>query len=119
MLRWLGSIVAVARDEVRFEMRVPDELENGSYANFLTVWHSPHEFTLDFAVTGQGQPDPTEQADVVVPANVVARIKLPLTVAEAVLATLAENVTRYESAAGDPIQKPGDNQPTFPPEDLR
>ena len=33
-----------------FNLQVPPELEGGVYANFLGVWHTGYEFTLDFAV---------------------------------------------------------------------
>jgi hypothetical protein len=32
------------------ELQVPEDLEGGTYSNFLAVWHTPYEFTLDFAV---------------------------------------------------------------------
>jgi Protein of unknown function (DUF3467) len=103
--------------DVSFQIQVPNELEPGTYANFLSVWHGPHDFTLDFGVTGQGQQvDPNEQK-VIVPVRVVARVKIPLTLAEDVLRAMAENVGRFEEAAGR-IRKPGDDRPSFPPEDL-
>jgi hypothetical protein len=93
----------------RFEVQLPPELETGQYANFLAVWHSPHDFTLDYAVTGQA----TQDADgaVTVPCRVVARIKIPLTVVEAMLQALATNVSLFEQAAGR-IHRPGED---FPP----
>ena len=33
-----------------FALQVPDALEGGVYSNLVTVWHTPYEFTLDFAV---------------------------------------------------------------------
>jgi hypothetical protein len=77
----------------RLELRVPEELESGAYANLLSVWHTHHEFTLDFATTL-----PSEGA--VQPARVVARIKLPPTVMFAVLRTLNENLTMFEQSYG-------------------
>ena len=94
--------------EAVFEIQVPSEQEVGEYANFLAVWHSPHDFTLDFAVTGQAE----ESGDgkVKVPCRVVARVKIPPTVAEDMLQALATNVSNYEAKAG-PIRKPGINLP--------
>lgn len=97
-----------ASPEPIFEMQVPGDLEVGFYANFLAVWHSPHDFTMDFAVTGQ--PQLTGDGQVTVPCRVIARIKIPPTVAEDMLQALATNVTRYEEMAG-PIRKPGENLP--------
>jgi Protein of unknown function (DUF3467) len=105
---------------LNFEIEVPDELEVGTYANFLSVWHSPHDFTLDFAVTGQGQQvsGPGGHPQIDVPCRIVARIKLPLTVVEDVLRALATNVGNFEEQAGR-IRKPGDDRPSFPPEGLQ
>lgn len=94
--------------EAVFELQVPSEHEVGAYANFLAVWHSPHDFTLDFAVTGQAEPGDDNR--VKVPCRVVARIKIPPTVAEDMLQALATNVSNYEAKAG-PIRKPGENLP--------
>lgn len=90
-----------------FEIQVPLEIEAGSYANMLSVWHSPFEFTLDFSVT---LPPTLEDADtdeptVNVPCRVVSRVKLPPTVMFDVLRALNENMTRFESTYGM-IQRP-------------
>jgi hypothetical protein len=86
-------------DVQRLELRVPEDHEPGVYANLLSVWHTHHEFTLDFATTL-----PTEGA--VQPARVVARVKLPPTVMFAVLRTLNENLTMFEQAYGT-VSGPG------------
>jgi hypothetical protein len=40
---------------------VPPETEGGIYANFLATWHTPYEFTLDFAATQRPEvPDDVE-----------------------------------------------------------
>lgn len=86
-----------------FEIRVPPELEAGAYSNFLSVWHSPTEFTLDFAVT-----QPAELVDandpnssVRVPCRVVARVKIPPRLIFSILQSLNENMTKYEAAFGE------------------
>ena len=92
--------------QIQFDIHVPDGAENGVYSNFLSVWHAEHDFTLDFCVTDQPRPD--ADANVRVVCRVVARVKIPLTVAEDMLRALAENVTRYEEVAGR-IRKPGED----------
>lgn len=90
-----------------FQMVVAEELEGGVYANFLGVWHSPYEFTLDWCVT---QPPQTrEEGTVVMPARVVSRVKIPVTLIFDVLRALNENMTRYEQAFGE-IRRPGGAQ---------
>jgi hypothetical protein len=95
-----------------FEIEVPPELETGGYANFLSVWHSPFEFTLDFAITQQARPtDPDDAAaGVTVPVRVVSRLKIPPTVIFDVLRALNENMTRYEGSYGA-IRRPGEPPP--------
>ena len=92
--------------QVHFDIQVPEGTETGVYANFLSVWHAEHDFTLDFCVTDQ--PRPEADGTVRVVCRVVARVKIPLTVAEDMLRALAENVTRYEEVAGR-IRKPGED----------
>ena len=86
-----------------FEIQVPPELEAGSYSNFLMVWHTPHEFTLDFAVMQPTQPN---QSGVKVPCRVVSRLRVPPTVMLEVLHAMNENLARYQSMFGE-IQRPG------------
>jgi hypothetical protein len=83
---------------LHFEFNVPDPLAAGTYANFLGVWHTAHEFTLDFAVTqppGAAQ-TPDGQTVTRVPCQVVARVKVPPTVLFDFLRTLNENLDQWE-----------------------
>jgi Protein of unknown function (DUF3467) len=83
---------------------VPSELETGSYANMLGVWHSPHEFTLDFAVTMPIVPvDPGEPQTV--PCEVVARLKVAPSLVFDLLQALNANMAEYEQAYGE-IHRP-------------
>jgi hypothetical protein len=86
-----------------FQVQVPEDLESGVYANFLGVWHTPYEFTLDFAAT-----QPAQQSDtgVTVPCKVVARIKVPVGVIFDVIRALNDNMTKYEETFGE-IRRPG------------
>jgi len=103
----------------RFEVRVPEEHEAGVYANFLNVWHTAHEFTLDFAATlpAEGAEDDAGGQFVRVPARVSARIKLPPTLLFEVIRALNDNMTRYEQVFG-PIARPDQGGPVFPPDGL-
>ena len=62
---------------VNFNVQVPPDLEGGTYANFLGVWHTGHEFTLDFAVTQPADVPEDESEPVTIPSRVVARVKIP------------------------------------------
>lgn len=97
---------------VHFDIQVPEGAQSGVYANFLSVWHADHDFTLDFCVTDQ--PRAADDGTVSVTCRVAARVKIPLTVAEDMLRALADNVSRYEEVAGR-IRKPGENLDRPPP----
>jgi Protein of unknown function (DUF3467) len=95
-----------------FQLAVPPELEGGVYSNFLGVWHTAYEFTLDFCSTQPAQPvDPEDpNSPAVVPCRVVARVKIPPTLVFNVLQALNENMTNYEATYG-PIQRPEEREP--------
>ena len=99
---------------VGYEWRIPDDEQGGRFANVVGVWHSAHEFTLDFAATQQPE---QREGGVVVPARVTTRVKLPVSVLFDLIRALNENMTKYEQVYG-PIVRPGDSRPTFPPDDL-
>ena len=101
-----GGGVSHQPPQIQFDIQVPEGAETGAYANFLSVWHAEHDFTLDFCVTDQPKSD--AEGGVRVVCRVVARVKIPLTVAEDMLRALAENVSRYEEVAGR-IRKPGED----------
>ena len=73
---------------------VPDEVKHGTYANFLVVSHSPHEFTLDFC---QLLPS-GEQGKV--NAEVVSRVRIAPTMVGRVLNALNTNLSNYEDRFG-------------------
>jgi hypothetical protein len=99
---------------------VPDALEGGVYSNLVAVWHTPYEFTLDFAVmmpTQVATPAEGGEAVPVIPARVVARVKIPPATVFEVMRALSHNERRYEENIG-PIPRPGRpgaDPPLYPP----
>jgi hypothetical protein len=93
----------VAGDEqesgLNFRVDVPAEETGGRYSNFLSVWHTAHEFTLDFAATQP--PEGEGESPVTVPCHVTARIRIPVSLVFDVLKALNENMTRYEQTFGE------------------
>ena len=100
-----------ARNEVRptrFPIRVPDEHEGGTYANFVNVWSTAFEFTLDFCATQPPvPPEDVEDPDDpdIIPCTVVSRVRIPATLIYQLFRTLDENLDRYEKAWGE-IREP-------------
>ena len=103
--------------QVRFEMSISENDVVGVYSNFLGVWHTAHEFTLDFAVTQPAMAGADEQGNSVtrVPCQVVARVRVPPTVLFDFLRTINDNLSTYESNFGS-IQRP-DSGTVYPPEE--
>jgi hypothetical protein len=94
-----------------FQLAVTPELEGGVYSNFLGVWHTAYEFTLDFCSTQPAQPvDPEDpNSPAIVPCRVVARVKIPPTLVFNVLQALNENMTNYEATYGT-IKRPEERE---------
>ena len=90
---------------IELKIDVPPELEGGTYANVLNVWHTAYEFTLDFGVMQQvGEPEDPDAA-LQVPVRVVSRVRIPVTLLFEVLKALNTNMSGYEATFG-PIRPP-------------
>jgi hypothetical protein len=90
---------------VQLAVHVPPELQTGRYANLLGVWHTAHEFTLDFSVTMPVTPADDSGAPPMVPCEVVARVKVAPSLVFELMRALNENMTGYEQAYGE-IRRP-------------
>ena len=80
---------------------VPDDQVAGHYANVVGVWHTPHEFAIDFCVIQPfvgGTPGSMQ-------ARVVTRVRIPPTIVFDLLRTVNENLAQYEEAFGE-IKRP-------------
>ena len=90
---------------IELKIDVPPELEGGTYANVLNVWHTAYEFMLDFGVMQQvGEPEDPD-AVLQVPVRVVSRVRIPVTLLFEVLKALNTNMSGYEATFG-PIRAP-------------
>ncbi|MGH3665052.1 MAG: DUF3467 domain-containing protein [Egibacteraceae bacterium] len=78
----------------QIQISIEDERKHGTYANFLVVSHSAHEFTLDFCQVLPGGDDGRVQADV------VSRVKVAPTMVGKVIRALNTNMTAYEDKFG-------------------
>src|SRR6266540_4800761 len=89
------------------QINVPDEVAPGVYSNMVLVWHTPYEFTLDFAAI-----EPTDSNRV--PCRVVSRVRIPPTVIFDLMRALNENMSKYESKFGEIRRIGGADQPPAP-----
>ncbi len=78
----------------QIQISINDELKHGTYANFLVVSHSAHEFTLDFCQVLPGGDSDAVQADV------VSRVKVAPTMVGKIIRALNTNMTAYEDKFG-------------------
>jgi hypothetical protein len=101
--------------QVRFDVQITPEMEAGVYANFLNVWHTAHEFTLDFASTMPAEQGTDELGapGVRIPARVAVRVKVPPTLMFDIIRAINDNLTRYEATFGA-ISRPSDGPPLYP-----
>ncbi len=105
---------------VAFELRADPAMVGGVYANALSVWHTAHEFTLDFIVNAAPpQPAQTPEGESVIsaPHQLVARIRIPPGSVFEMIRAINENMTHYEGRFG-PIRRPGEDTPLYPPPGL-
>jgi hypothetical protein len=88
---------------------VPDDQVAGHYANVVGVWHTPHEFAVDFCVI---QPFVGgEQGSM--QARVVTRVRIPPTIVFDLLRAINDNLAKYEDTFGE-IKRP-ESLPTDDP----
>ena len=90
-------------ETTQLEIRVPSDFEVGDYANMVGVWHTGHEFTLDFSVTLPTAEGP--EGSTIVPCQVVARLKIAPSLIFDLMRALNENMTSYEAKFGE-IRRP-------------
>jgi hypothetical protein len=97
----------VEADPLDLEFELPPELEGDVYANVLSAWHSPHEFTLDFGVTHRLEsPDRADfESELTRAGRVVGRIRIPLTLMFDFIREMNGSLTHYEQRYGE-IRKP-------------
>jgi hypothetical protein len=86
---------------------VPPEEEAGTYAHAFSVWASVYDFTLDFAVAQPPEPsDPDDpESPPVVPARVVARVRIPPTIVFELIRAINATMEAYEAEWGE-IRRP-------------
>jgi hypothetical protein len=86
-----------------YRLEIDPELEGGVYANLVSAWHTPYEFTLDFAAAQRPSlDDPEGSADLW---RVVSRVRIPVALVFDVIRELNETMTSYERKFGE-IRRP-------------
>ena len=76
------------------QLHIPDDKIEGTYADFVSVWHSKDVFVLDFAVLAQ----PTTPAEL--KSRVVSRVRIPPSQVFEIMKALEQQLTRWEQERG-------------------
>lgn len=109
----MGMESEPTEDQRNLRIIVSDDMVVGNYANLLGVWHTEHEFTLDFVVVGL--PDASDDnSQQTFTAPLVARLKIPTNVIFNIARAIADNVDTYEKRFGQITPQP-DTTPDYPP----
>lgn len=79
-------------EEKKFELtiQVDDKTAEGTYVNFLSVFHNQAEFVMDFGRIVPGKPE----------VKILARLMTNPIALKQIVRTLSENLDRYEKAFG-------------------
>jgi hypothetical protein len=89
-------------EEPRFAIEIPDDVRAGSYADFVSIWHTGDAFTLDFAalVAPPEQVDDGETSYVQGTARVVSRVRIPPGQVFEIMRALEQQLTQWEAEHG-------------------
>jgi hypothetical protein len=102
----------IPEPETRFELEVPPDIEPGEHADFASIWYTHETFVLDFASPRQppylDQDGETGNAIFVLPARVVARVRVPASQVWELMRALEQQLTAWEVERGQrrPPQEP-------------
>jgi hypothetical protein len=100
----------------RLSLSASPDVEAGVYADFVSVWHQPHLFILDFSVhTNPPQVVEVDGQKVVnVPARMVSRVRIRPEQIFEIMKALNQQLTRWEKEQGKLTRR--EEPPLQPPE---
>lgn len=88
------------------DINLPPDLEQGVYANFAAVHHTPHEVTIDFCQLGTNPIQPGETPV----ANVVARVHIAPTFVMPLLQAISTNLAQRDDTLRQFGEGEGENE---------
>lgn len=101
------------------EIRTPEGMAAGVYANGCGVWSTANDFTLDLLVglpLEQGQHPETGEPVTVAPQQLVARVKIPPALVFQLMRNLNTAMEQYEQQHGSIPDFQGGLGPDGPPD---
>ncbi|MGW3407941.1 DUF3467 domain-containing protein [Streptomyces sp. NPDC000888] len=86
------------------QVEIPAEVETGVYADFVSIWHTPASFVLDFAGLRRSpelQTDPDTGAQkAVLPVKIVSRVRIPPSQVFELMKALEQQLSAWELETG-------------------
>jgi hypothetical protein len=76
------------------QIHIPEDRMEGTYADFVSVWHSKDVFVLDFAVLSQ----PTTPQQLT--SRVVSRVRIPPSQVFEIMKALEQQLSAWEKERG-------------------
>ena len=84
--------------EQRIQVRMPQELAGGVYADFIRAWHTNDAFVLDFATFSD--PPRNEDDALILDATVVSRVRIPPGQVFELMKALEQQLSAWEKESG-------------------
>jgi len=95
--------------EQRLKITMPPDKVAGVHADFVSAWHTPDTFVLDFATLVQAAhpaTDPDGNKFVQLDAQIVARVKIPPGQVFEIMKALEKQLSAWEKETGNGSPKP-------------
>ena len=94
----------------RFDIEMDPAVEGGIWADFASLWHTPDAFVIDFAALRR-PPYADKDAETgrtigVMPARIVARIRIPPSQVFEFMKALEQQLSMWEKETGRRTQPP-------------
>jgi hypothetical protein len=89
--------------EQHIAVKMPKELQGGTYADFIRAWHTSDAFVLDFATFSE--PPRKEDDKVILDAVVVSRVRIPPGQVFELMKALEQQLSAWERETGKVKQK--------------
>ena len=84
--------------EQKIQVRMPQELAGGVFADFIRAWHTNDAFVLDFATFSE--PPRNEDDVLVLDATVVSRVRIPPGQVFELMKALEQQLSMWEKENG-------------------
>lgn len=96
-----------------FNISIPEDVTAGHYADFVSLWHTPDVFVLDFAAltTSPTLAERDGQQVKSYPTKVVSRVRIPPSQVFALMRALEQQLSSWERETG---RRPGDSGGDWP-----